>query len=189
MISSKVMRLMFTLATCTSVLGAAGQAREPFPKANWQVKYQSGSLGSKEGTWLRIAFVTDEHARTDTDLLTVLQEHITAVRFSAKAEKDSDLLEKMPRSGCAYARGMMPKAAAPHQHALLVAPVSPGAVSRFAEKLTRRHSIRLVWNDGSAEQFVVFGVNDCEYASFLANLRELLGSRWQSIQGELSEGL
>ena len=189
MMSSKMMRLAFALATCTSLLGATGQARKPFPKANWQVKYQSGSLGSKQGTWLRIAFVADEHAQTGADLLTVLQEHITAVRFSAKAEKDSDLLERMPRSGCAYARSMMPKAGAPHQHALLVAPVSPGAVSRFAEKLTRRHSIRLVWKDGRAEQFVVVGVNDCEYASFLANLRELLGSRWQSLQGELSEGL
>lgn len=184
MMSSKVMRLVITLATWTLGLGAVDQVQRPFPKANWQVKYQSGSLGVKKGTWLRIAFVADERAQTGTNLVIVLQEHITAVRFSAKAEEDSELLEGRQRSGCAYARSMMPKTAQPRQHALLVAPASPGAVSRFAEKLNRRHSVRLVWNDGGTEQFVVLAVNDCEYASLLANLRKLLGARWQDVGGE-----
>lgn len=183
--SSTVIRVVIALVTGASVLRAADQARGPFPKPNWQVKYQSGSLGLKRGTWLKIAFVADERAQTSIGLVTVSQEHILAVRFSAKAEKDSDLLEGMQRSGCAYARSMMPNAVAqPRRHALLVTPVSPGAVSRFAEKLNRRHSVYLVWNDGGTEQFVVLAVNDCEYASFLGNLRELLGARWKTVARE-----
>ena len=188
MMSSKRICLTITLATCTVGLGAADQAQEAFPKANWQVKYQSGSLRLKRGSWLRIALVAGERVQTGIDVVTVSPEHVTAVRFSAKVEKDSELLEGMQRSGCAYARSMMPKAAEqPREHYLLVARTSPGAVSRFAEKLNRRHSLRLVWNDDGTEKFVVLAVNDCEYASFVANLRELLGARWQNVRGEMDK--
>jgi hypothetical protein len=185
--SSKAMGLVIALAAAySSVLVAADETHEALPKPNWQVKYQSGSFGFKKGTWLRIAFVADEHAQRGIDLVTVPREHITAIRFSAKVEKDSELLEGMQRSGCAYARSMLPQSVAgPRQeNALLIARASPGVVSRAAEKLNRRHSVRLVWNDRGTEQFAVLAINDCEYAAFLSNLRELLGARWQSVQGE-----
>ena len=181
MTSSKLVRLVITLVTGASVLCAADQAQGPFPKPNWQVKYLSGSLGLKRGTWLRVAFGAEQRSQTGIDLVTVSQEHITAVRFSAKAEQESELLEGMQRSGCAYARSMMPKPTAQRwPQTLFIALASPGPISRFTERLNRRHYVRLVWDDRGTEQSAVLGVNDCEYASFLANLRELLGARWRA---------
>jgi len=64
-------------------------------------------------------------------------------------------------------------------------PASPGVISRAVEHLNRRHPVRLVWTEGAAESEVVLMINDCEYASFLANLRRFAGQRWQEVGYQL----
>lgn len=187
MISNKGISLVFTLAAFLAAGGAVDQAQQRPSKPTFDVRYKSGSLDFKAGAWLRVAFVTTEsHQGSTTQLVSVSSEQVTAVRFSAKTEKDSDLLEQMSRSGCAYARSMMPKRGTrPQAQDLVVAQASPGAISRLAEKLNRRGLVQLVWKDGGSEQELLLAVNDCEYAAFLANLRQFLGLRWQTVAAEL----
>lgn len=187
MISNKSISLVFTVAALVAAAGAVDQGQQKSPQTTFAVKYKSGSFDFKAGTWFKIAFVpTESHQGSTKPLVSVASEQVTAVQFSAKTEKDSHLLEQMPRSGCAYARSMLPKSGAqPEQRALIVLLASPGALSRLAEKLNRRHAIRIVWNDDGSERALLLTVNDCEYAAFLANLRQFLGLRWQKVAAEL----
>ena len=183
MISNKGISLVFTVATFIAPAGAVDQGQQRPSNPTFDVRYKSGSFDFKAGTWLKVAFVTTESPQAGTKpLVSVASERVTAVQFSAKTEKDSDLLEQMSRSGCAYARRMMPKSGTqPDRRALIVFLASPGAVLRLAEKLNRRHVIRLVWSDDGSERALLLAVNDCEYAAFLANLRQFLGLRWQKV--------
>lgn len=187
MISNKGISLLFTVAALIATAGAVVQGQQKSPKPTFDVRYKSGSFDFKPGTWFRLAFLTTEARQGSTKpLVSVASEQITTVQFSAKTEKDSHLLEQMSRSGCAYARSMRPKSGAqPDGRDLIVFLASPGAVSRLAEKLNRRHPIRFVWNDDGSERALLLTVNDCEYAAFLANLRQFLGLRWQKVAAGL----
>ena len=187
MISKRGISLVFTVAAFLAAAGAVDQGQQKSPKLTFDVRYKSGSFDFKAGAWFKVAFVTTESFQGNTKpIVSVASEQITAVQFSAKTEKDSHLLEQMSRSGCAYARSMRPKSGAQtERRALIVLLASPGAVSRLAEKLNRRHAIRLVWNDDGSERALLLSVNDCEYAVFLANLRQFLGLRWQKVAVEL----
>lgn len=173
-------RVSVVLIVCSSTLNG-DKTPNSFPRPRWEVRQESGSLGLDEGSWLRVAFATGEVREGDPPLLVkVSPDQVTRVRFNARAEKDSDLLERMNRSGCSYARSMVPKPQS-QQQALIIALESPGAFSKLTEKITRRNSMRLVWNEDATERFVVLRVDRCEYAAFLANLRRFLGTRWQSV--------
>lgn len=187
MISNKSISLVFTVAALVAAAGAVDQGQQKSPQTTFAVKYKSGSFDFKAGTWFKIAFVNTDSGQESTEpLAKVTSEQITALQFSAKTETNSHLLEQMSRSGCAYARSMRPKSGAqPERRALTVFLASPGAVSRLAEKLNRRHTIRLLWNDDGSERALLLAVNDCEYAAFLANLRQFLGLRWQKVAAEL----
>ncbi len=187
MISNRGISLVLTVAVFITPAGAVDQGQQKSPKPTFDVKYKSGSFDFKSGRWFKVAFVTTgSHQGSTKPLLSIADEQITAVQFSAKTEKDSHLLEQMSRSGCAYARSMLPKSGAqPDRRALIVFLASPGVVSRLAEKLNRRHAIRLVWNDDGSERALLLAVSDCEYAAFLANLRQFLGLRWQTVAADL----
>lgn len=185
MISKTGISLVFTVAAFLAA--AVDQGQQKSPQTTFAVKYKSGSFDFKAGTWFKIAFVNTDSGQESTERLAkVTSEHITAVQFSTKAEKDSHLLEQMSRSGCAYARSMVPKSGTqPDRQALIIFQLSPGAASRLVEKLNRRHAIRLAWNDDGSERALLLTVSDCEYAAFLANLRQFLGLRWQKVAAEL----
>ena len=187
MISNKGMSVVFTVAAFIAAAGAVDQGQSKSPKPTFEVKYKSGSFDFKAGSWFKVAFANIDARQEGTKpLVSVSSEQITAVQFSVKAEKDSDLHEHMSRSGCAYARSMLPKSGnQPEQRALILFQVSPGAASRLVEKLNRRHAIRLVWNEGGSERVLLLAVSDCEYAAFLANLRQFLGLRWQTVATDL----
>jgi hypothetical protein len=180
--------------------------KQTSPKPSWDVRYKSGSFKLKEGQWLKSAFVPIEivhkiapSATDSTDqlrevpgpsvpILTVTSDQLRGAYFDARAEKDSDLMQRMPRSGCHYAETMMPKNnASSSPQAFAAWKASPGGFSRALERLNRRHSVRLMWTDGATDSEVVLMVNDCEYASFLANLRLFAGPRWQEIGHELQK--
>lgn len=187
MISNKSISLVFTVAALVAAAGAVDQGQQKPPKPTFDVRYKSGSFDFKAGAWFKVAFVTTEsHQGSKKPLVSVASEQITALQFSAKTEKDSHLLEQMSRSGCAYARSMRPKSGTqPDRQALIVFQLSPGAASRLVEKLNRRHAIRLAWNNDGSEPAMLFTVSDCEYAAFLANMRQFLGLRWQKVAADL----
>lgn len=185
MVLGKARRLVIGLLVFSSLLSAEDKIQqERFPGPDWRVN-ESDSLNLKMGTWLRIAFVTTRYSQVaEKPLLALSSEQIALVQFSAKAEKNSELLEGMQRSGCAYARGMRPKVGAQSQlENLMISRAAPGTASRLIEKLNQRHSVRLVWNDGT-ERFLILAVSDCEYAALLANLREFLGARRKAVATE-----
>jgi len=158
----------------------------------------------KQGQWLKTAFVPEETAdntapsptisidqlrktsEVTAPIVTIKRDQLRAAYIDSKAEKDSDLMQRMPRSGCGYAKTLMPKdKSALGLQAFVAWPASPGVISRAVEHLNRRHPVRLVWTEGAAESEVVLMINDCEYASFLANLRRFAGQRWQEVGYQL----
>jgi hypothetical protein len=165
----------------------APHTKPSFPQPNWMVKYISGSLGLKSDQWLRIAFVPRlASAQIANASLNVPADQLVAVEFNAKTEKESDLLQA-PRSGCSYARSMMPDTTKSRPGVLIVMPISPGPVSRLAESLRSKHPVRFVWNEAGEHKSMIVTVNDCEYESFIANLRWVVGARWQEIGHELKK--
>jgi hypothetical protein len=178
--------------------------KQTFPRPNWELRYTSGSFKLKEGQWLKGAFVPEEIAHETAPTSTISVDHVRdkhprtapilrveldqlrAIYFDPKAEKDSDLVQRMPRSGCGYAKVRMPKDdSAPRPEVFLAWVSSPGRASRAVEHLNARRRVRVVWNDGgSAEKELVLTVNQCEYASFIANLRRFAGQRWQVVGHE-----
>jgi len=101
--------------------------KESFPRPNWDMKYQSGSLKLGEGQWLKGAFAAarTSHAATPsatisqdqlreaykemTPILAITPDQLRAAYFDSKAEKDSEIVQRMTRSGCHYAASLMPK--------------------------------------------------------------------------------
>lgn len=164
----------------------AGHKRT-FSPPSWNLKYKSGSFQLKQEQWLRGAFVPDgSPPKHITPIATILVDQLRAIYFDPKAQKDSDLQQRMSRSGCAYARTLMPKEdSASPPPALIVWIASPGTISRAAERFNPRRPLQLVWSDNGAEKELVLTVNHCEYASFVANLRQFAGQRWHDIGREL----
>jgi hypothetical protein len=183
--------------------------KHKLPQPNWDMKYESGSFQLEAGQWLKGAFVPEEAARksatavtisvgelpntgettpilTVAPVLTIASEQLGAIYFDAKAEKDSDLLQRMSRSGCGYAKSLMPQSdSSPHVGVFMAWARQPGRISRAVEHLNQRRPVRLVWKEGAAEKELVLKVSRCEYASFLANFRRFAGQRWQEVGHEL----
>jgi hypothetical protein len=157
-------------------------AREYFPRPSWTVKYDSGSLGLKPGQWLKIAFASRTALAQINPYISAPAGQLVIVEFDAKTEKESGLLQG-PRSGCNYARSMMPDTSKNLRPDVVVATaLSAGLVSRLAERLRPKHPVRFVWNESGEQKSMIVRVNDCEYQSFIANIRWMVGQRWQDIR-------
>jgi len=132
------------------------------------------------------AFVTDVAADKQTNpIIAIARDQVRAIYFNPKAQKDSDIIQRMPRSGCFQAKKLMPtdeSAPGPQLFAAWVA--SPGTISRAAEHLNARYPVRLLWSDNGIDKELAITVNYCEYASFVANLRLFAAQRWQEIGRE-----
>ncbi|SRR5581483_7552602 len=175
-------RLALALIACASASIGPAVAEKGFPEPNWQVKYHSGPLGIKAGTWLEVAFFATDHEQSveAQPVLTIPLGQISVVDFDPKAERDSELLQRMPRSGCASARSKMPTSTQQVASVLIVVQTPPGRAARLLEKLNQRHSVGISWRNGAVSSLFV-RVDHCEYASFIANLRQSLGPRWQKV--------
>lgn len=164
--------------------GTTAKTKRSFPLPNWMVKYDSGSLGLKADQWLRIAFVSQAvSSQIQNSSVTVSADQVVAVEFNAKTERESDLLQS-PRSGCSSARGMMPNTSKNEPEVMVAMAVVPGRVTRLAERLNSKHPIRFVWKEGDRQGSMLVEVNDCEYQSFMANVRWVVGVRWQEVGRE-----
>lgn len=176
------------------------------PRQNWDMKYKSGSFKLQEGQWLKSAFASaaSSHPATPsatisveewrkaykdiTPILAIAPGQLRAAYFDSKAEKDSKIVQRMTRSSCHYAESLMPKdqtAAAPQLFVAWL--LTRGRISRAVEHLSGRHPVQLVWTDDGSQNEVLFTVNHCEYASFLANLRWFAGQRWQEISHQFKQ--
>lgn len=184
---------------------ATGAGRNhSLPEPYWNVKVTSGSLQSMLGQWLKGAFVTEESAHKfllsanvslngahqsseqSSAIVAIPQEHVLSIYFDLAAEKDSDRLEQMSRSGCSYAKSLTPPRgdSSPQPTVFVAWTRSRGPVSRTIEHFSRRNPIKLTWKDGDTEKVLVITVNHCEYESFLENLRRFAGERWKAIGRE-----
>src|SRR5690349_11790013 len=84
------------------------QLEKAFPRPNWLARYASGSVWLRPDQWLKIAFGSQSDvSRLNGQPISVPTEQLVRIEFNAKIEKESDLMEG-PRSGCSYARQMMP---------------------------------------------------------------------------------
>ena len=148
---------------------------------SWTVRYESGTLSVKPGQWLRISFVPRAILpEIANPVLSVPAEQFVSFEFSAKAERASHLMQGA-RSGCSYARGLMPDASDPQPALAIATLASLGSVSRFAESLNAKHAVRFVWSEAGEQRSIVVKVIDCEYQSLIANTKRLLGSRWPEV--------
>ncbi len=165
--------------------GPATNEKQPFPRPHWMVKYIAGSLRLKPDQWLKIGFVSRLAPDETVDAsIRVQADQLVAVEFNPKTEKESDLLQG-PRSGCSYARTMMPDTSKSRPEVLIATTIEPGPLSRLAERLEPKHSVRFVWNEAGLQRSMMVKVDDCEYQSFVANVRWIAGSHWQQIEREL----
>jgi hypothetical protein len=160
----------------------ATNTRQSLPGPNWMVKYDSGSLGFKPGQWLRIAFVPwGALGEIKALVFSMPADRLVTVEYSSNTEKSSHLMQGA-RSGCSYARSFMPETAKnPRPEVAVAVAISPGPVSRLAERLNAKHPVRFVWNEEGEPKSLVVKVNDCEYQSFIANMQWLVGSRWSEV--------
>jgi hypothetical protein len=160
----------------------AANTTQSLPSPNWMVKYDSGSLGFKPDQWLRIAFVPQAALGEIKALVfSIPADRLVTVEYSSKTKKISHLMQG-PRSGCSYARSFMPETAKnPRPEVAVAVAISPGPVSRLAEKLSAKHPVRFVWNEEGGPKSLVVKVTDCEYQSFIANVQWLVGSRWSEV--------
>lgn len=164
----------------------ANTDEQALPKPSWMVKYKAGGLALKPNKWLRTAFVSRgvlEHLRAP--LIAVSSDKLSAVYFDQKAEWNSDLLQGTTRSGCAYAKHMMPGVSSQTRPGTFVATMaSPHRASRLLEHLNVRSPVQLVWSENGAERSVTIGVNRCEYAAFVETFRWFVGARWPEVGRE-----
>jgi len=164
----------------------AGAPKQVFPRPAWDLKYRSGSLQLKKEQWLKASFVRNGASEIQTHPIVVIsRDQVRAIYINSKALKESDVAQRMPRSGCYQDRSLMPKddsASGPDVFLAWVA--SPGLISRTAGRLNARYPVRIVWSENDSEKELAFAVSYCEYASFVANLRWFAGQRWQEIGRE-----
>jgi hypothetical protein len=169
-----------------ALVSAADKPGRPASVPSWNLKYKSGSFQLTKEQWLQSTFVTDLGQMKETGtIIAIRRDALRAIYFDATAEKDSDMMQRMQRSGCAYAESRMPVAdPSPPPGALVVRRSSRGAFSRATEHLNSRYQVRIVWSDEGVDKELVITANHCEYASFVANLRRFAGERWQEIGHE-----
>ena len=118
--------------------------------------------------------------RVQPNLVVLHAEQVVAVDFSAEAVRNSDRIQG-PRSGCSYARGMMPDLSQMPPDSLIVRKVDPSLGSRFGSHLMTKHPVRIAWSSGNAQESMTLRVSDCEYEAFIANLRLMHGVRWPQV--------
>lgn len=162
--------------------------KQSVPPITWNLKYKSGSFQLRSEQWLRGEFVADglKGQQHGTPILSIVSDQIRAIYFDPKAEKDSGVAERISRSGCGYALNRMPgDDFAQKPERLIVWIASPGAVLRGVERLNHRYPVRIGWEDSGVEKELILTVNQCEYASFLASLRQFVGARWNQIGHDL----
>ena len=165
----------------------ATAAKEAMPKPNWTVKYLAGSLNLDRNAWLRIAFALQSATSRKNDLsIAVHADQIVSVEYSSKAEKVSDLIQG-PRSGCGYARSMLPDMSESRPEDMIATTVTPGPASRFAEKLIGHHAVHIFWIEDGKQQQVSVNIDNCEYESLIANIRWFLGVRWSEVARDTSK--
>ena len=182
---------LFWIAICaisgwSAVSRQQGGNKQGLPQPNWVLEYSSGSLGLKKNQWLKAAFSSGQVSGSKEPSLAIRVDQLREIYFDPKAEKDSAAAEHRVRSGCAYAKDLMPKenGASPPE-TFMVWPISLGAMKRASEHLNARYPVRFVWKDGDTKKELSFSLNSCEYASFLANLRWAAGQRWKEMEHEL----
>src|SRR5262245_26440361 len=94
---------LFLALALTIVAASIGTARESKRTAlpiTWNLKYKSGSLQLSNGQWLKAAFVSNESATEHGPILiSILPNQVHAIYFDPGAQKDSDVAQRMPRSG------------------------------------------------------------------------------------------
>lgn len=185
--------VLFVSAVCmtsgwSAVASEQAGSTQRFPRPNWDLKYNFGSLALQKNQWFKAAFSSGQPSDLKELALAIRVDYLREIYVDPKAEKDSDTLQHMARSGCAYAKYLMPneKGALPPE-TFVVWPISPGTMRRTTEHLNARYPIRFVWNDGETEKELSFSVNSCEYASFLANLRWAAGQRWKEMERDLQK--
>jgi hypothetical protein len=161
--------------------------KRPFPQPNWDLKYRSGSLALKKDQWFKAAFISGPvPEQPPNPALVISADQVRGIYFDPKAQKDSDTVQHMPRSGCGYAKDLMPKDKSASPPDLFVAwRISPGTIARTAGHLNAQYPVRLVWNDNNVEKEALFNVQYCDYASFIANLRWFAGPRWKDVGQEI----
>jgi hypothetical protein len=167
---------------------STSEDKEVRPSAAWELKYRSGSLQLRKDQWLKARFLaTDAEDNPIHAALLISRDQLNAIYFYAKAQRDSDVVQRMPRSGCYQAHYLMPKdESAPGPEMFAVWAESPGRIARVAERLNARYRVRLTWNSNGVEKELEFSVQYCEYASFLANLRWFAADRWKDLAREFS---
>lgn len=181
----KVLRMSLVVMICVALLSTSGDSKKAVSIPSWQVKYKSGALGIKAGQWIRISFVPDRVSLgVRSPVMAITTEQLKTIYFSSKAERESDLLQSMPRSGCAYARNQMPNTTSWRNSVFVAQVASPGPISRAFDHLKPMSPVRFVWTDQCRLVDVVITVNDCEYASLVANLRRFAGQHSHEVLRE-----
>lgn len=172
----------FAAAQTHTLMANAADKKSP-ATPSWELKYRSGSLTLKKEQWLKGEFVREGAAEKPTNSLVVIsRDQLRSIYFDARAEKNSNLLQGMPRSGCHAAKSLMPKSDSAFAPELFVIWVgSPGKLARAAERVNTRYPVRFVWSDTGVDKELVVTVDYCEYAAFVANLRWFAGQRWKEI--------
>jgi len=183
-----------TILTMSLLLGSTSAQTDKAPAAlhhrspqpSWNLKYRSGAPGLRKDQWLKAAFIAGPATNQENvPAITISIDELREIDFEHKAEKESDTMEHTSRSGCGYAKDLIPKESSIRASGTFVAWVTtPGTVRRTAEHLNARYPMRLVWRDGGSNKELVFSVRSCEYASFLANLRWIVGERWKDLEHE-----
>jgi hypothetical protein len=169
-------------SSCAFTVGA-----ESMPRPSWTAKYLAGSLHLDSNSWLRISFVPQSPTTGKKNpFITVHADQIVSVEYSAKAEKNSDRIQG-PRSGCSYARSMMPNLAKSQPESMVAIEVTPRQASRLADKLNLHHRVQFVWMEDGKQKQMSVNVTDCEYESFIANLRWLLEARWGEVAHDFTK--
>ena len=183
---------LLTLATGLRpqiVIAAARATREDKPRLphpHWDLKFRSGSVQAKKDEWLKAAFLSNQmEGEKLKPFVAISRDEVRAIYLNPSAQKQSDAIQRMPRSGCYQAHYLMPKdESVPGPELFAVWVGSPRRITRAAERLEERYPVRLVWDDSGNEKEIVFTVDYCEYASFLANLRWFAGERWKDVSHE-----
>lgn len=161
----------------TAVPVTADGPTQSLPQPNWGLRYRSGPLPLKEDQWLKGAFLADSPAEAKNPMMTIAKDQVRAIYFDAKAQRSSDVVQRMPRSACYAASSLMPQeGSAPGPEIFAAWVASRGPIKPAAERLDQRYPVRFVWNDNGTEKELVLTVNYCEYASFVANLRWFAGT-------------
>jgi hypothetical protein len=153
----------------------------------WNARYSGGSLAMQQGEWLQLAFAASGISTEEVHSVAAIPaDEMTSFEFSSKEERESSL-EQGSRSGCSYARAMMPDPSKGAPERVLAVHIRPGRVFRLTRRLMLKQAVRLVWSHNGTQQSLQANVNACEYQSFVANIRWMLGSRWGAVAHEMGK--